>query len=176
MHTLQDLEGLAFEFSDLWKLAGVSKTLAQNWTNERPLRIWPSVMRADGKGTRNLYNIYDAYLLAYLDLLRRKGLSIESLKRVVPLLTWNTKGQKPTLVQNFGEESRWLVISLTKMVVMTEPVKPTAETNNVETGPLQLNEFHDDIGIQVAVNLVKLRAEVNARAAKILSEKRRSGG
>lgn len=176
MLALQVLEQHAFEFSDWWQVAGVSKTLAQNWTNGRPLRISPSVMRADGKGTRNLYNIYDTYLLRFLSLLRGQGLSTKALKRVLEQLTPNFRGQRSALIQNFGEDEKWLVVSLTPLAVSTESVEHDPQTNNFVPSPLQLHELHDDIGIQVAVNLVKLRTEVNARAEKVLSQKRRSDG
>lgn len=155
---------MPIDFDALWHAAGVSKSLAQNWTNGRPLRVVPSLSQGRGKGSRHVYALADAYLLAFLHLVKRNGLSDEFLRKIADIFNIWGVGDSSTAIRSFSEQNHWLEVNVTKLVVSIAaiPYDPTASTHLLSY-PLQLNDVHDLIGIKVAVNLTKLRDEVNQR-------------
>src|SRR5690349_17989403 len=119
MTTIQDLETSSFAFSDLCQIVGMTKTLAQNWTSGRPFKIFPSIATADGRGGRNIYSIYDAYVFAYLCKARERGLRSDFLERVVSLITTRIVGEEDPRKKYFGRNKPWLVVGLVKYAVVT---------------------------------------------------------
>lgn len=164
------------QFDELWHAAGVSKSLAQNWTNGRPLRLVPSLSQGEGRGSRHIYAVADAYLLAFLHLLKRRGLSDESLRKVANVFNIWEKGKSSNAIHFFSEQNYWLGVSLTELMVSIGPIPydPAASTHLL-VHPLQLNDVHDLIGIQVAVNLTKLRAQVDERLHDYLKKSSKAG-
>lgn len=71
------METYSLNLAALAEVAAVPRTLAQNWTTGRPLRVTPSVSRAAGRGTQNLYSMEDAYVIALLFELSKNGVSTE---------------------------------------------------------------------------------------------------
>lgn len=151
-------------FDELWQAAGVAKGLAQNWTNGRPLRVVPSLFQGDGKGSHHVYALADAYLIAFLHLLRRNGLSDESLRKVANVFNLRPVGEPSPAIHHFSPQNHWFQVSVTEMTVLVGPIlhDPAVSTQLV-AHPLQLNDVHDLIAIQAAVNLDKLRAQVDQR-------------
>jgi hypothetical protein len=57
---LTDLQ--VFELPEMAKIRPVPEAKAKNWTNKRtPVFFEPSIRKATGIGTRNLYNIDDLH-------------------------------------------------------------------------------------------------------------------
>jgi hypothetical protein len=163
-------------FDELWRAAGVSKSLAQNWTNGRPLRLVPSLSQGEGKGSRHIYAVADAYLLAFLHLLKRHGLSDDSLRKVANVFNIWGKGKPSNAIHFFSEKNHWLEVSLTELTVMIGPIPYDPAANTLLSAhPLQLNDVHDLIGMQVAVNLTKLRAQVDQRLQDQLNKSNHAG-
>jgi hypothetical protein len=173
MHFKKDLP---IAFDELWHGAGVLRNLAQNWTNGRPIRLVPSISRGSGKGLRHVYAVADAYLLAFLHLLKRHGLSDESLRKVANVFNIWEPGKPSQAIHYFSDDNHWLEVSLTELTVMVGPIPydPAASTHLLSR-PLQLNDVHDLIGIQVAVNLRKLRAEVDQRLQDYVAQAHEGG-
>jgi hypothetical protein len=161
---------IPFEFSELWRIAGVRKSLAQNWTNGRPLRLRPSVAAGEGKGSRNLYNIYDAYLLAYLAELKTKGISTDVLDRIADLLTLRIKGMAPLLPRYFGGEERWLGIAVSRQSLKTLGLT-VDDQGHLQIGPFHPDEFRDGIGHILVLDVASLREKVDANARRVLRRK-----
>ena len=168
---MQDLETSSFAFSDLCQIVGMSKTLAQNWTSGRPFKIFPSIATAEGRGGRNIYSIYDAYLFAYLCRARKEGYGSDFLDRVVSLLTLRTASEPDPLKKYFGRSEPWLVISVVKYATGTHNTHRTEDGRQRFTDPLYLSDSHDETATMFAVNLEKLREVVNMRALKLLGKR-----
>jgi len=157
------------EFSNLWRVAGVPKTLAQNWTNGRPIRLPASISQADGKGSRNLYNVEDAYLLAYLNAARQQGMSSDALERIFFMLT--VPLERGPLRRKLASDD-WLAISVTKYAVVEHGIEKSKNTPNLVISPLEVSDFHDSVAVLVAVNLKSLRSGVDARAQRLIKKTR----
>ena len=51
-----------FELPEMAKILGINPAKAKNWTNQRTgVVIDPSIRRATGTGSRNLYSMEDPY-------------------------------------------------------------------------------------------------------------------
>ncbi len=151
-------------FDELWHAAGVSKSLAQNWTNGRPFRVLPSLSVGAGKGSRNIYALADAYFLAMLQLLKVEGFSSDRLKRIVRSFNLRVEGEPPFPIRYFAEPAPGISISGGKLTLSFGPVQFADDRSaNLTASPLVLNAVHESITIQVIVNLNKLREDVNYR-------------
>ena len=169
-------EDIPLEFSELCRVAGVPKTIAQNWTNGRPLKIQPSVAQAEGKGGRNIFSIYDAYLLAYLYLVRCNGLSMEWVKELAFTLTMRSKGEAVGAGPKrfFRRDRKWLAFSISKLRMKEEEVHERPgllDGVNLDVTPLGVHDIHEKVAIQIAVNINQVRNEVDARALRFLKRK-----
>jgi hypothetical protein len=163
------------QFEDLWQVAGVRKSLAQNWTNGRPFRIRPSISAGEGKGSRSIYALGDAYFLCLLHKLKERGLAANLLAEIADRVSLRIEGQPPPAIKLFSVGNNWFCIGMTKHCISWGPIayNPEKDPVHFSAPPLLLNDVHDVVGIQVAVNLVKLRAEVDERLRKRLENKRR---
>ena len=63
-----------FELSEVVAIVGLAEPTIKFWTKGRPLRIGPSIHRARGKGSRNLYSRDDVVLFALARRMREDGL------------------------------------------------------------------------------------------------------
>jgi hypothetical protein len=164
------------EFDELWHAAGISKSLAQSWTNGRPLRVAPSLSQGSGKGSRHVYALADAYLLALLHLLKAHGFSNESLRKVANVFNVWEEGKQSTAIVYFSEAIYWLDIDISALTILIGPIPydPAAGTH-LQSRPLQLNDVHDLISTKVAVNLTKLRSQVNERLQTYCAHSHKEG-
>lgn len=159
------------QFGELVAITGLPKSQIQNWTSGRPLWVLPSFSTGEGKGNRDLFALEDAYLFCYLQALKKNGLSTKSLERVVRSFNlWSREEGKPVF-RYFRPEVCWLVLDLSKMVLMLHDIKKSADEPNPRYLPQQqVRDFHDAASIQIAVNLMKLRHDVNKKAKKQLPD------
>jgi hypothetical protein len=164
---MNTLHKAAFSFSEWHEAAAVPGTLAQNWTNARPLNISPSIQQGDGRGKQKLFSIFDVYLLACLSLLKKQGHSTKLLSRVVDFLSLGFEGQPHP--REYFLSRDWFVLSATKLTFSSS--KTRKKGANFVPYPLQLNSFHDDYGVQIAINMQKLRADIDPRALRIVDSR-----
>src|ERR1700690_2825754 len=104
VYTMNLKTDMPLAFDELWQAAGVPRSLAQNWINGRPLLIVPSISKGIGKGSRHVYALADAYLIAFLHLLKRNGLSDESLRRVANVFNIWGIGERSQAIHYFSDE------------------------------------------------------------------------
>ena len=92
-----------FNLAALSEIAGVPRTLAQNWTTGRPLWVKPSVFVAEGRGTQNLFSIEDAYVLAALYELKQDGISTEHIAMAYQAMndTYKPHGAKSLISHDY---------------------------------------------------------------------------
>ena len=74
---------MSFEISEVALLLGMPQTRVKNWTIGRPLTIKPSVRRAKGKGTHNLYGPQEVFLMGLAQHLTSDGLGMEAVEEVI---------------------------------------------------------------------------------------------
>jgi len=164
--------GAILTLDDLWRVTGLKKTQVQNWTNGRPFKVCGAIAQAVGTGFRNLYVEEDAYLLVFLKELQDLGVNIPSLQRVVDFFNVRSVGERPRAVEYFCPQHAWLLVSLTKHALHVGSLPTLKQPPNPRlTPPLQLNDFHDRGGHQLAVNIAKIRAEVDERLERIARAK-----
>ena len=72
-----------FTLSESAALLEMSKSTVTNWTIGRPLKFSPTVRRATGTGTRNLYSREDLYLFSLAKHLSDFGFSTKTIQRVL---------------------------------------------------------------------------------------------
>jgi DNA-binding transcriptional MerR regulator len=85
-----------FELAEMAEILGLPLAKAKNWTNERTgLVIEPSIRKATGTGSRNLYSVEDLYLMAIAREFSRAGFApaaiakvLEAIKPRLPKLRW----------------------------------------------------------------------------------------
>jgi hypothetical protein len=155
--------------SEVVAITGLPKSQIQNWTSGRPLWVIPSFGAAKGKGTRHLFALEDAYLLCYLEVLKaQENFRPSELARVLNFFNLRMQGQSLRVFHYFRPSVCWLVYNKTNFVDLMDDIESTGEQPNPRVlPPLNVNDFHDLSGRQVAVNLVKLRHAVNQRAKKL---------
>src|SRR5262249_49269987 len=137
-----------------------------------PFKVHGAVAQAVGTGTRNLYVVEDAYLFVFLQHLQDLGLSVTALQRIVDNFNYRFANKPPQSVHYFDPQNSWIVVSLTKHVLLIATFPTLESPPNPRLGPqLQLNDFHDRSALQVAVNIAKIRAEVDERLTTISNTK-----
>lgn len=158
------------QFGEIVAVTGLPKSQLQNWTSGRPLWVLPSFSQGRGKGKHDLFALEDAYLLCYLQSLRQKGLSTDVLERVVQDFNdWLPEG-KPVF-RYFRPQVSWLVLNLSPTFRLLDDVVGSPKENKPRIlAPQQVHDFSDDSGLQIAVNLLRLRHRVNHRAHKFLPD------
>ena len=73
-----------FELPQLAKILGLDLTKVKNWTNGRTkLVIEPSIQKATGTGTRNLFSLEDVYLMGVARELSRAGFAAQAISRLL---------------------------------------------------------------------------------------------
>jgi len=164
MHFNSPEDPLSFE--ELWQGAGIPKTLAQNWTNGRPLRLQPYLSRGEGKGSRNVYAVVDAYVLAFLFLLKSKGLSTNALFTLVSLLNKDKYHRLHSLMS----ESGWATLTVGGDQLSIGPLPKGFKAKNQQKLP-DLDDSESAM-MQVFVNTKTLRTDVDHRLESVASAKR----
>jgi DNA-binding transcriptional MerR regulator len=77
---------IVFELSQVAGIVGISIDSAKNWVNGRTLQIEPSISKARGKGTRNLFSEGDVYMFFFVDEVARAGFRNEIIRELLPLV------------------------------------------------------------------------------------------
>jgi DNA-binding transcriptional MerR regulator len=73
-----------FELPDLIKILGLSPTKAKNWTNGRSgVMIEPSIRKATGTGSRNLYSVEDLYLMGIALEFNKAGFTAKAIGKLL---------------------------------------------------------------------------------------------
>jgi DNA-binding transcriptional MerR regulator len=73
-----------FELTEMADILGLPLAKLKNWTNERTgLVIEPSIRKATGTGSRNLYSLDDLYLMAIAREFSRAGFAPAAIARVL---------------------------------------------------------------------------------------------
>ena len=158
-------------FDQFWRATGLRKSQVQNWTNGRPLKVRGTVADASGKGSRNLYTLRDAYLFVFLEELRKLDLSHNGLQRVLTAFERNRLHRLPGEKDYFDPENMWLVIGFTDRVWIT-PAEGSSKPAEIRALPkATVNDFTDRGHRQFAVNIAKIREEVDARWEKLSRKK-----
>jgi hypothetical protein len=147
---------LPISFCELWAIAGVKKSLAQNWTNGRSLRIAPTIMRGVGKGSRSVFTIADAMLVAVLAALRKAGASHRALRGLLR----SCEASPKTMFERFESSKGWLLIWSFDGETFW-----SAAINISERAPLPLPA--EGIAVQFIVDLTHLRNGIESRAAEL---------
>jgi DNA-binding transcriptional MerR regulator len=65
------------------EIVGIDLERAKNWTSDRPFTIEPSIQKASGKGSRNLYSREDLYRMALAYSLSTAGMSGAAIGKVL---------------------------------------------------------------------------------------------
>lgn len=74
----------AFELPEIARILKLDLAKAKNWTNGRTgLVIEPSVRKATGTGTRNIYSLQDVYLMAVAQQFSRAGFAAKAIGRLM---------------------------------------------------------------------------------------------
>jgi hypothetical protein len=152
-------------FDELWNAAGISKSLAEGWTNGRPFKVMPSLSVADGKGTRNIYTLADVYFIALLHQLKLYGFSSELLQRIVRVYSVRLPGQDSFAIQFLAPPIPGISFTLKDSGEFRfGPMNYDGERPFiVPAARLELDDSRDRIAMQVEVHLNKLRADVDSR-------------
>lgn len=158
-------------FDQFWRVTGLSKTQVQNWTNGRPLKVRGSLADASGKGSRNLYTLRDAYFFVFLEELRQLDLSHNGLQRVLTAFERNRVHLLPGEKDYFDAKNTWLVVGFTDRVSISY-VEGSPKPHEIRVLPeATVNDFTDRGHRQFAVNIAKIREEVDARWEKLSRKK-----
>jgi hypothetical protein len=158
-------------FDQFWRLTGLKKTQVQNWTNGRPLKVRGTVADATGKGSRNLYTLRDAYFFVFLEELRKLDLSHNGLQRVLSAFETFTLHPLAGTPDFFDPINVWLVVGITSEISVTR-VESSGKPGQIRLLPSALvNDFTDRGSRQFAVNIAKIREEVDARWEKLSRKK-----
>jgi hypothetical protein len=73
-----------FELLEMEKILGLKPGKAKNWTNDRTgIKIEPSVRKASGTGSRNLYSIEDLYLMGIAREFSKAGYAAKAIGRLL---------------------------------------------------------------------------------------------
>jgi hypothetical protein len=73
-----------FELLEMEKILGLKTGKAKNWTNGRTgIVIEPSVRKASGTGSRNLYSLQDLYLLGVAEEFSKAGFAAKAIGRLL---------------------------------------------------------------------------------------------
>jgi hypothetical protein len=73
----------AFDLIEMAELVGMEFAKVKNWTVDRPFTIHPSVYRASGRGSINLYSIQDVYLMAVAGEFSKAGFAAVAIGKLV---------------------------------------------------------------------------------------------
>ena len=81
-HSMADIK--VFELLEMEKLLGLKPGKAKNWTNDRTgIKIEPSVRKASGTGSRNLYSTEDLYLMGIAREFSKAGFAAKAIGRLL---------------------------------------------------------------------------------------------
>jgi len=145
----------------------VPKTLAQNWTNDRPMRLLPYISQGKGKGSRNVYAVVDAYVLAFLYLLKERGLSTGALVTIISVFNRDKFHRLHTL----SSGSDWAIVTLAPDEVTIGPmIRPRGSEPNTRDESRELLDSEPFV-LQVFVNVRQLRASVDDRLGALANRK-----
>ena len=73
-----------FELLEMEKLLGLKPGRAKNWTNGRTgILIEPSVRKASGTGSRNIYSLHDLYLMGIAEEFSKAGFAAKAIGRLL---------------------------------------------------------------------------------------------
>jgi hypothetical protein len=60
-HTIKSVNTPVFTKRDISQIIGIPETRITNWEAGRTIKLKPSILKAAGRGTRNLYSLGDVY-------------------------------------------------------------------------------------------------------------------
>jgi hypothetical protein len=147
---------LPITFTEFWKIAGVKKSLAQNWTNGRSLHVLPSALCGVGKGNHRVFTIADAMLVAMFAALRDVGASHRALRGLLR----SCEALPEMMVKHFSSSNGWLLIwSFDGKAFWSKSM------NISEKAPLPLPA--DGVAVQFIVDLTHLRQGIENRAGDV---------
>jgi hypothetical protein len=92
-----------FELPELAKILGLDLAKVKNWTNGRTgLLIEPSIRKATGTGTRNLYSLEDLHLMAVANEFSKAGYAAMAIGKLVQVV-------KPLLAKPIAPNAVWTI-------------------------------------------------------------------
>ncbi|HEV2200228.1 MAG TPA: hypothetical protein VGR73_10435 [Bryobacteraceae bacterium] len=92
-----------FELPEVASILGLDLTKAKNWTNGRTgLLIEPSVRKATGTGTRNLFSLSDLYLFGVAQAFSGAGFAVNAIGKLAVAV-------KLLLEKGVAEDAVWTI-------------------------------------------------------------------
>ena len=92
-----------FELPEIAKLLNLNLAKAKNWTNGRTgLVIEPSIRKASGTGSRNIYSLQDVHLMAVAQRFSTAGFAAKAIGRLVEVV-------KPMVQGPIKKDEVWTV-------------------------------------------------------------------
>lgn len=97
-----------FELGEVARIIGLAEPTIKFWTKGRPVMIKPSVHRARGKGSRNLYSRDDLVLFAIAKRMRDDGLPGEAVQCAIDRVGADLAKVNFVAVARVGTKQEWI--------------------------------------------------------------------
>jgi hypothetical protein len=162
------------QLGEVIHITGLPKSQVQNWTSGRPLVVVPTFGKAEGKGSRQLFALEDAYLFCFLNELKKRGLSMKVIDQINLIFKLWSKDDRPVF-RYFRPEVSWLVVEVSKYHRMLhEELKQSDGKHEAHDhsairffNPMQAQDSMERYVMQVAINIDRLRDPVIRRLREI---------